>query len=224
MRADDAMPHALSTTARPAPTFPATTRLRAEILIAPDAERLVTLFADALAEHGIGGHFCLRKSGTAVTPLLGDAPELITEPHRFFVDSNDMHFAGARVLLAEPQRLLSNEEMTRIRGYAQLFAARALALQELADDVETDCGLSLRERYVLGRRLAGLAPVDIALEANLTVQTVTSAIDNAVARLGAQTAAQAIAMAARHGWLAVTSLQNCSSSSQNLTYKATQNG
>lgn len=218
------MQHALSTAAPPRLHLPATTRLRAEILIAPDAERLVTLFADSLAEHGISGHFCLRKSGAALTPLLGDAPELIAAPRRLVVDSDAMHFAGARVLLAEPDRTLGNEEMTRVRGYAQLFAARALALQELADDVQTDCGLSLRERYVLGRRLAGLAPVDIALEAKLSVQTVASAIDNAVARLGVATQAEAISVAARRGWLAVTSLQNCSSSSQNLTYKAAQNG
>ncbi|MBA2918669.1 helix-turn-helix transcriptional regulator [Sphingomonas sp. CGMCC 1.13658] len=204
--------------------LPATTRLRAEILIAPDAERLVTLFADSLAEHGISGHFCLRKTGSALTPLVGDAPELIARSHSFFVDSDDMYFAGARVLLAEPDRALNNEEMARVRGYAQLFAARALALQELADDIETDCGLSLRERYVLGRRLAGLAPIDIALEAKLTVQSVTAAIDNAVARLGAETQAEAISVAARRGWLAVTSLENCSSSCQNLTYKAAQNG
>jgi DNA-binding CsgD family transcriptional regulator len=218
------MPHALSTAARPSAPLPATTRLRAEILIAPDAERLVTLFAEALAEPGIGGHFCLRKTGATLTPLLGDAPDLIGAPHRFFVDSDDMHFAGARVLLAEPDRALGSEQMARVRGYAQLYAARALALQELADDVETDCGLSLRERYVLGRRLAGLAPVDIALEADLTVQTVVSAIDNAVARLGVRTVAEAISVAARRGWLAITSVKNCSSSPQNLTYKAAQNG
>jgi DNA-binding CsgD family transcriptional regulator len=218
------MSYALSTAARPRLHLPATTRLRAEILIAPDAERLVTLFADSLAEHGISGHFCLRKDGSALTPLVGDAPELIAAPHRFFVDSDDMHFAGARVLLAEPDRRLGSEELARVRGYAQLYAARALALQELADDVETDCGLSLRERYVLGRRLAGLATVDIALEAKLSVQTVVSAIDNAVARLGVETVAEATAVAARRGWLAVTSLENCSSSRQNLTYKAAQNG
>ena len=214
----------LQTSARRGNPFPATARLRAEILIAPDAERLVTLFADALAEYGIGGHFCLRKSGVSLTPLLGDAPQLIAAPHRFFVDSDDMHFAGARVLLANPDRPLSREESARVRGYAQLYAARALALQELGDDVQTDCGLSLRERYVLGRRLAGLPPVDIALESGISVQTVSSAIDSAVARLGCQSQAEAIAIAARRGWLAVTTLQNCSSSSEKLTYKTAQNG
>lgn len=218
------MAHALPTTSRPGTVRPATVRLRAEILIAPDAERLVTLFADAMAEHGIGGHFCLRKTGAALTPLLGDMPELIANPDPFFIDSDTVHFAGARVLLADPEWALSSEESARVRGYAQLFAARALALQELHDDVDTDCGLSLRERYVLGRRLAGLAPVDIALESNLSVQTIASAIDNAVAKLGVQSLPEAISIAARRGWLAVTSLQNCSSSSQNLTYKATRNG
>jgi DNA-binding CsgD family transcriptional regulator len=218
------MARPLPTRARRGKPYPATARLRAEILIAPDAERLVSLFADALAEHGISGHFCLRKKGAALTPLLGDAPELIAGSHGFAVDSDDMYFAGARVLLAEPERALTREESARVRGYAQLFAARALALHELGDDVETDCGLSLRERYVLGRRLAGLAPIDIAIESGVSVQTVASAIDNAVARLGAENQAEAIAFAARRGWLAVTTLQNCSSSSEKLTYKAAQNG
>jgi DNA-binding CsgD family transcriptional regulator len=218
------MARPLPSTAQKGNRYPATVRLRAEILLAPDSERLVTLFAGMLAEHGIAGHFCLRKTATTLTPLVGDMPELIAGRHNFFVDSDDTHFAGARVLLAEPDRVLTKEEMARVRGYAQLFAARALALQELADDVETECGLSLRERYVLGRRLAGLAPIDIANESGITVQTVSSAIDNAVARLGTQNQAEAIAFAARRGWLAVTSLQNCSSSSEKLTYKAAQNG
>jgi len=218
------MSRPLPISARRGNPYPATARLRAEILIAPDAERLVGLFADALTEHGIAGHFCLRKAGTALTPLMGDAPELIAGPHGFAIDSDDMHFAGARVLLAEPSRALTKEESVRVRGYAQLFAARALALHELGDDVQTDCGLSLRERYVLGRRLAGLASIDIAIESGLSVQTVASAIDNAVARLGTRNQAEAIAFAARRGWLAVTNLQNCSSSSEKLTYKAAQNG
>lgn len=214
----------LPTSARRGSPYPATARLRAQILIAPDAENLVGLFADALAEHGIAGHFCLRKMGATLTPLLGDAPELIAGSHGFAIDSDDIHFAGARVLLAEPERALTSEESARVRGYALLFAARALALQELGDDVDTDCGLSLRERYVLGRRLAGLAPVDIAIESGASVQTVAFAIDNAVARLGVENESEAIAFAARRGLLAITSLQNCSSSSEKLTYKAAQNG
>lgn len=210
--------------ARRGEATPATARLRAEILIAPSPERLVALFSDALAEHGIRGHFCLRRLGKDYVPLLGDAPELVTGRGGMTVDSEDTHFAAARVLLARPDRRLKREELARVRGYAQLFAARALALQELADDVETECGLSLRERYVLGRRLAGLAPVDMAIESGLSVPTVNAAIDSAVERLGAKTAAEAVSIAARRGWLAVTNLQNCSSSSEKLTYKAAQNG
>jgi DNA-binding CsgD family transcriptional regulator len=111
-----------------------------------------------------------------------------------------------------------------VRGYAQLFAARVMALQELADDVDTECGLTLRERYVLGRRLAGLAPFDIAGEAKLSVSIVSETLDKAVEKLGAATMGEAIALAARRGWLAVTNLENCSSSSQKTTYKLTQNG
>jgi DNA-binding CsgD family transcriptional regulator len=205
--------------------FPATTRLRGGLLVAPDAETLVELFADALSEHGISGHFCLRRIGDTYGLLLGDRPELIgREQERLVIDNHGSFVAQTRMLLAPPLKPLSPEQMTRIRGYAELYAARAVALQELADDVQTECGLSLRERFVLGRRLAGLAPVDIALESDLSVATVGAAIDSAIDRLGVSTLPEAISLAARRGWLAVTSLQNCSSSSEKLTYKTTQNG
>ena len=67
------MARALKPRAREGSDFPATARLRAELLIAPDLETLVSLFAQALAEHGIDGHFCLRKSGSGLIPLVGDS-------------------------------------------------------------------------------------------------------------------------------------------------------
>lgn len=219
------MARALKSSAPKGADFPATARLRAGLLIAPNAETLVSLFAGALAEHGIVGHFCLRKAGAGYTPLMGDRPELIQQAeHCLRIDTDDSFMSGMRVLLAAPSRRLPREHVVRIRGYAELFAARALALQELADDVNTECGLSLRERFVLGRRLAGLAPVDIAIEAKISIATVDAAIESAIAKMGVDTLPEAISMAARHGWLAVTSLQNCTSSSEKLTYKATQNG
>jgi DNA-binding CsgD family transcriptional regulator len=218
-----AKPHSAS--ARRGDHFPATTRLRGGLLVAPDAETLVELFADALSEHGIAGHFCLRRVGSTYAPLLGDEPLLIgREADCLVIDSEASLVAQTRMLLGAPARPLSREQMARIRGYAELYAARAVALQELSDDVQTECGLSLRERFVLGRRLAGLAPVDIALESELSVATVSAAVDSAIERLGARSLSEAISFAARRGWLAVTSLQNCSSSSQNSTYKATRNG
>lgn len=219
------MARALKFDASKGADFPATARLRAELLISPDAETLVTLFAGALAEHGIAGHFCLRKSGSSYTPLVGDAPELIQHSDEcLHVDTDEAFMPGTRVLLARPARRLSADHTTRVRGYAELYAARALALQELADDVNTECGLSLRERFVLGRRLAGQAPVDIAIEAKISVATVSASIESAITKMGVTTLPQAISLAARRGWLAVTSLQNCTSSSEKFTYKATQNG
>lgn len=219
------MARPLSISASRGDHFPATTRLRGGLLVAPDAETLVELFADALSEHGISAHFCLRRTGEIYGPLLGDRPELIgREAECLVVDIEASFVAQTRMLLAAPAMPLSREHMARIRGYSELYAARAVALQELTDDVQTACGLSLRERFVLGRRLAGLAPVDIALESNLEVATVSSAIDSAIERLGVRSLPEAISLAARRGWLAVTSIQNCSSSSENLTYKTTQNG
>ncbi len=208
----------------PADDLPATARLRAGLLIAPDTESLVGLFAGALAEHGIQGHFCVARSGTALVPIAGDMPRLMNSADVLRVELAPSALPGAVVLLARPDRPLAKDKCARIRGYAQLFAARVLALQELADDVDTDCGLTLRERYVLGRRLAGLAPLDIAGEAKLSIGTISEALDKAVEKLGVATLGEAIALAARRGWLAVTNLENCSSSSQKITYKLTQNG
>lgn len=206
-------------------SLPATARLRAQILIAPSGEALVAMFAEAMAEHGIAGHFCVRGAGAALQPVLGDAPELIQDEARcLVVEAAGPMLPAARVLLAQPSQPLTPAADARVRGFSALYAARALALQELEDDVETACGLSLRERYVLGRRLAGLAPIDMADETGLSLATVSAALDSAVARLQVETVAAAIALAARRGWLAVTSLENCSSSSENITYKATQNG
>jgi DNA-binding CsgD family transcriptional regulator len=203
---------------------PATARLRAELLIAPDAETLVALFAAALAEHGVGGHFCLLRRGGQSLPLLGDAPALIGAGDALVIDCGAPFSQSTRMLLARPRAPLDRAATARLQGFAELYAARALALHELADDVATECGLTLRQRYVLGRRLAGLAPVDVAAEAGLSVATVSALTDGAVERLGAASLADATALAARRGWLAVTSLENCSSSPENLTYKLTKNG
>lgn len=205
-----------------APDRPATARLRAGLWLAGDGEALVDLFADALAEDGITGHFCVAGTDGALIPILGDAPDLIGRMTEAMVV--DAPVLGARVLLRMPDRVPAADTLVRVRGYAQLYAARALDLRELADDVETGCGLSLRERYVLGRRLAGLAPIDIACESGLSVATVSLALDQAVSRLGTPDLASATALAARRGWLAVTTLQNFCSSSENITYTVTKNG
>jgi len=211
-------------TANPIPSSarPATAQLRTEIFAVRDSEALTVLFGDALAEHGIRGHFCVRGRSATLVPILGDAPELIgSEPSAIVVEAAESEL---RVLLRRPDRALAPDELTRVRGYAQLYAAQALALRELADDVETSCGLSLRQRYVLGRRLAGLSPLDIATESGLSVATVSAALDGAVEQLRAPDLASAISLSARRGWLAVTTLENLWPSTENSTYKVTQNG
>ena len=192
--------------------------------MAPDTESLVELFSGALAEHGIDGHFCLTRAGDALIPLAGDVPSVINASDSWSVELGASVLPGAVVRMAAPAYSLSGDQLARVRGYAQLFAARVMALQELADDVDTDCGLSLRERYVLGRRLAGLPPIDIAAEAKISVATVSEAMDSAIAKLGVESLGAAIALAARRGWLAVTNLENCSSTPQKVTYKANRNG
>lgn len=184
------------------PAFPATALLRATLFTVGTIEDLVVLFANALAEHGISGHFSLKSwDGGAFVPFVGDCPELIREPAgTIVVDTED----GACVLLAPPEALLDRAALARVRGYALLYAAQAAALHERTRDVETNCALSLCERFVLARRLAGIAPVDIAAEAGLSVATVGAHEAKAVEKLGAGTVAEAAAIAARQGWLLVT--------------------
>jgi DNA-binding CsgD family transcriptional regulator len=193
-------------------------------LLAPDSESLVRLYADALLEDGIDGHFCLLRQGEAETPLLGDRPDLIASGQPLVIDCGAPFTGRTRMLLAPPRDPLTSDALARLRGYAELYGARALALRDLADDVPTGCGLTLRQRFVLGRRLAGLATIDIAAEAGLSVDLVAEVESAAVRELGAPDLPEAIAFAARRGWLAVTSLENCSSSSEKLTYKTAKNG
>lgn len=207
-----------------APLRPAAARLRAELLAAPDPESLVRLFGDALAEEGIGGHFCLLNSDAGETPMLGDAPELIGSEHTIAIDCGAPFTQRTRMLLATPAAALAPETMTKLRGYAELYGARAVALCEIADDVATECGLTVKQRFVLGRRLAGLATIDIAAEADLSVASVCEIEEAAVRTLNAPSLADAIAFAARRGWLAVMSLENFSSSSEKLKYKMAKNG
>lgn len=187
--------------AAPRPVFPATAQLRATIFTVGTLEELVALFALALAEHGIPGHFCLRSwDGGAPVPFVGDRPELIRAPAGTIVVDIEDGF----VLLAPPAAPLDREALARVRGYALLYAARAAALHELAHDIETSCGLSLCERFVLARRLAGAAPVDTAAEAGWSVATVGTHEASAIEKLGAANVAEAAAIAARQGWLLVT--------------------
>ncbi len=192
--------------------------------MAPTAEDLVSLYADALLEDSIDGHFCLVRTGAAYTPLLGDRPNLINADSVLAIQCGAPFTRQTRMLLRPPAAPLDAEARARVRGYAELYGARALALGEMADDIGTECGLMLRERFVLGRRLAGLATLDIAAEAGLTIATVSEIERNAIRRLNAPNLAEAIAFAARRGWLAITNVNNCSSSLVKLKYTGSENG
>lgn len=144
-----------------------------------------------LGGSGIPGHLC-----TASGAVFGDCPQLLSSGARKLTLSLELGV----LMLARPSRTLSRNDLTRVRGYGGLYLAQWALLQERAGDVATASGLTLHERYVLGRRLAGLAPVDIARECGLSVQTVSASLDAGVALLGG-TEREAIALAARRGWL-----------------------
>lgn len=198
---------------------PATNRLRAELYAVSTPEDLVALFTAALAEEGVDGHVCVGVGKNAVVPLFGDRPNLLGGG----AGAITLELDGARLILARPARALARADLVRIRGFGQLYAAQLMALRERADDVATECGLTLRERVILGRRLAGRAPLDIAAELGLGVSTVSASLDAAIAKLGGREA-EAIALAARRGWLVVTAIQNGSSPIPNMGYSFAQNG
>lgn len=194
------------------PAISAVEALRIAVVGEHDLERLTGFFAATIAEHGISGHFCAgRDDGGQLSPLFGDSPWLFAED-RFEDDLAEAHgpcalaIRGALgdnflVALAPPARRLDDRTAARVRGFASLYVARGAVLHEKRADPTTSCGLSLCERVVLGRLLAGDSVLDIALRLDRSPAAIESHIADAMATLGTTDRADAIAFAARRGWL-----------------------
>lgn len=181
----------------------ATARLRQRVLVENDLGRLTDLFAAALAEEGVAGHFAVEDGAEGMRPLFGDSPWLVGDSS---VPAWEMPLRGAlgertTLLLAVPERLIDQGAMARIRGYAALYVGRARVLHEKASDIETACALTLCERLILGRMLLGEPLVDIAARIGRSVAAIASHVEDAVSKLGVADRQAAIALAARRGWL-----------------------
>lgn len=173
-------------------------RLRAMVLTAPQLEPLVEAFAAVLAADGIEGHICARIEGGNVEAIFGDSPELVNR-----ADCHDVYRGEGGVVLRLARRP-GPEAAARVRGYAVLYVARGLELARRAEEVAGASGLSVYDRFILGRILVGDRLVDIAAKLDRSVASVRESITLARVALDAKSPQQAVATAARRGLLLST--------------------
>lgn len=206
-------------------------QLRARILIESRLDDLVSLFAAALTEDGISGHYCGRRDEPGLVPLFGDSPRLMGDANvaplapaaRFGKASRVVDVDGAwgeqfTIMLTPPMHALDKAAIARVRGYCVLYAARGEMLREKEADVMTACGLSLYERFILGRILVGDSLLDIALKLDRSVGVIDLHIADAMKALGMTDRRMAISLAARRGWLLTTMSDFPPLSSENIDY------
>ena len=175
--------------------------LRSAVILETDLDRLSSLFADLLADHGVPGHFCVRRNGQGMTPLFGDRPELMTAPQAAGVEVDNAPGAAATMLLAPEANQLHGAARALVRGYAVLVASRGALLAMKQATVATTCPLSLEQRTILARMLCGVAEIDIAAELDMPVALVTALVADAGKLLGTRNQTETIAASARRGWL-----------------------
>ena len=96
---------------------------------------------------------------------------------------------------------IDRRQRSRLNGLATIYAMRAVPLWEIEEDIETASPLTLRQRIVLAMVLSGHSHIEIARHLDSSLRTVATHLDNAVERLKAADEADAIALAARRGWL-----------------------
>ena len=172
--------------------------LRTTLPVSRDLDDLVVRFGAAIAEDGIDGHLCLIAGGAETHILFGDSPAL-----RDMVNGCDIlaTAGGPRLRLS---RRPEDAAFARVRGFATLYLARALLLIEAGRTPITQTGLTLCERFILGRLLAGDCLLDIAVALDRSVACVQEMLARASDSLGAHSREEAIAIAARQGWLLST--------------------
>ena len=109
------------------------------------------------------------------------------------------------VILAGPrQEPLDRMVRARLNALATVYGMCGRSLVELGEDVETAAPLTLRERRCLALFALGRNDWEISTELAVTMQTVSRHFEGAGRKLGTHGRAEAVAIAARHGWLAGT--------------------
>lgn len=96
---------------------------------------------------------------------------------------------------------IDRQRRARLNGLATIYAMKALPLWEIEEDIETASPLTLKERITLAMTLCGAAHIDIAEQLNCSIRAISGHISNAARKLEVEGETQAIALAARRGWL-----------------------
>lgn len=191
---------------------PAYGRLRDLVLTAPLLEPLVEAFGAAVAVDGVTGHICARIGNGTIEALFGDSPALVTRPDGF-----DIYRDPEQVVLRLSGRPAPGAA-ARVRGYALLYVARGIELARRSAEGAGASGLSVSDRFILGRILVGDHLVDIAAKLDRSVASVRESLKRATAALGATQPQEAVATAARKGLLLSTLPDFCPLSPQKIDY------
>ena len=182
---------------------------------------LCAAFADAIAAEGFGAHCCLRTSPDAAPDILfGDggavsiaARSLLDKSHEYpvsFAADGRHHLLvpvecwqadALFVLITGRAAAPDRAAIARVHGLAEVHATYGYSLFERQQDIATSAGLGLVQRRCLALVLTGHRDVDIARLLDLTPLAVEGHLAQAMILLDADIRAQAVAIAARRGWL-----------------------
>jgi len=182
---------------------------------------LTDLFAATIASRRYDGHICIATPHTAgPVPLFGDlaciprkalralTPDL-DQPHAIvhggrhdlIVPVECWHDHPVHLILRGTGGAPNRDVLAGLHGLCEVYATYGYALFEQQRDVATASGLGIDQRRCLALVLTGHRDFEIADVLGLTPLSVRSHIDHAVLLLEAATRAQAVAVAARRGWL-----------------------
>lgn len=111
---------------------------------------------------------------------------------------------SAVILAGTRDEPLDRPTRARLNALATVYGMCGRSLVELGEDVDTAAPLSLRERRCLALFALGRNDWEISTELAITMQTVSRHFEGAGRKLGTHGRAEAVAAAARYGWLAGT--------------------
>ena len=205
---------------RQEPAAPATMAdLHAYAQRAETLEQLGALFAASIARSGFTTHFCFEISaGGTIAPLFGDASALpigaisangpksvashAVRRGNLLLPVQSWHDSDLFVGLGGRRAPVESALRASLLGRAEVFATFGLALLERESDIPTGIGLGLAQRQCLAHLLMGRRDPEIAESLGLTPLAVRGHIDHAITLMGVQSRVEAVAFAARRGWLA----------------------
>lgn len=178
---------------------------------AENLDQLTTAFSGMIASRGFQTHLCVEIAVDGrLIPLFGDAaalPEirdrgLAGAANNLLLQVQSWHGGDLFLCLIGHDGPVESATVARLRGWAEVYATFGMALLERERDIPTGTGLGLVQRQCLAQLLIGRTDHEVATMLHLTPLTVRGHIESAIQRLGVDTRAEAISLAARRGWLA----------------------